>query len=57
MFVAMGLSAVFPVLDGLATYGREQMMRQIGLFWLVLQGVLYISGASLYAVSRARSLR
>lgn len=57
MFVAMGLSAVFPVLDGLATYGWEQMQSQIGLFWLVLQGFLYILGAGLYAVSRARSLK
>ena len=55
MFVAMGLSAVFPVLDGLATYGLERMQHQIGLFWLVLQGVLYIVGAGLYAVSRSHS--
>jgi len=49
MFVAMGLSAVFPVLDGLAMYGFSQMQRQIGLSWLVLQGALYIFGAGLYA--------
>lgn len=54
MFVAMGLSAVFPVLDGLATYGWEQMQHQIGLFWLMLQGALYIFGAGLYAVSSSR---
>lgn len=54
MFVAMGLSAVFPTLDGLATYGWEQMQRQIGLFWLVMQGALYILGAGLYAVSQTR---
>jgi adiponectin receptor len=51
MFVAMGLSALFPVLDGLFTYGSQQMQQQIGLFWLVLQGALYIIGAGLYAVS------
>jgi adiponectin receptor len=51
MFVGMGLSAVFPVVDGLLTYGWLQMRRQIGLSWLVLQGVLYILGAGLYAVS------
>jgi adiponectin receptor len=49
MFVAMGLSAVFPVAHGLMSYGVEQMTRQIGLFWLVLQGFLYILGAVLYA--------
>ena len=53
MFVAMGLSAVFPVLHGLRMYGYEQLERQIGLSWLLGQGVLYIAGASLYAVSRA----
>jgi predicted membrane channel-forming protein YqfA (hemolysin III family) len=51
MFVGMGLSAIAPVLDGLKTYGQQRMMKQIGLFWLVLQGVLYITGAGLYAVS------
>lgn len=53
MFVGMGLSAVFPVLDGLFVYGFNQMQRQIGLYWLVLQGALYIIGAGLYAVSLA----
>jgi adiponectin receptor len=51
MFVGMGLSAIFPVLDGLVLYGFGQMRKQIGLLWLVLQGALYILGASLYAVS------
>jgi len=52
MFVGMGVSAVFPVLDGLLTFGMEAMEKQIGLSWLVLQGALYIAGAALYAVSR-----
>ena len=51
MFVAMGLSAVFPVLHGLQMYGYKQLEKQIGLSWLVTQGVLYITGAGLYAVS------
>jgi len=51
MFVGMGVSAVFPVLDGLKTFGLHAMEKQIGLSWLVLQGVLYIVGAALYAVS------
>ncbi|KAL1986249.1 hypothetical protein VTN96DRAFT_6617 [Rasamsonia emersonii] len=49
MFVSMGLSAVFPVAHGLMLYGVEQMMRQIGLGWLLLQGFLYILGAVIYA--------
>ena len=51
MFVAMGLSAVFPVLHGLRVYGVAQLEKQIGLSWLVLQGILYVLGAVLYAVS------
>lgn len=50
MFVGMGVSAVFPVLDGLITFGWRGMENQIGLSWLVLQGALYILGAGLYAV-------
>jgi len=50
MFVAMGLSAVFPVLHGVSLYGIQEMRGRIGLSWLVLQGFLYILGAGLYAV-------
>ncbi|OJJ51506.1 hypothetical protein ASPZODRAFT_138594 [Penicilliopsis zonata CBS 506.65] len=49
MFVGMGLSAVFPVLHGLQMFGINQMARQIGLGWLLLQGLLYILGATIYA--------
>lgn len=49
LFVSMGLSAVFPVFHGLKIYGLSRMLQQIGLFWLVLQGVLYVVGAGLYA--------
>ncbi|KIW92897.1 uncharacterized protein Z519_06746 [Cladophialophora bantiana CBS 173.52] len=49
MFVGMGISAVFPVFDGLRAFGLGDMEKQIGLSWLVLQGALYILGAGLYA--------
>ncbi|CAK3921042.1 related to membrane s, contain hemolysin III domain [Lecanosticta acicola] len=49
MFVAMGLSAVVPVLHGLQMYGYRRLEQQIGLTWLVSQGALYILGAVLYA--------
>jgi len=45
----MGLSAVFPVFHGLKLYGLAQMRLQMGLVWLVLQGVLYLGGAGIYA--------
>lgn len=54
MFVAMGLSAVVPVIHGLRMYGREQMEKQIGLSWLLGQGILYVSGAAIYAVGSGR---
>lgn len=47
----MGLSAVIPVIHGVRLYGVLQLERQIGLSWLVSQGVMYIVGAGLYAVS------
>ncbi|KAJ4305437.1 hypothetical protein N0V90_000968 [Kalmusia sp. IMI 367209] len=49
MFVAMGLSAVFPVLHGIRIYGLSQLRETIGLDWIVLQGLLYILGAGIYA--------
>lgn len=51
MFVALGLSAIFPVLHGLKLYGFRQMCQQMGLLWVILQGSLYIIGAGIYAVS------
>ncbi|KAI9851026.1 MAG: hypothetical protein M1838_004637 [Thelocarpon superellum] len=49
MFVAMGLSAVLPIIHGVFLYGVERMKQQIGLYWLALQGFLYILGAGIYA--------
>jgi len=56
MFAAMGLSAVIPVVHGLQLYGSAQLEKQMGLSWVVTQGVLYILGAAIYAVSSARNL-
>jgi adiponectin receptor len=49
LFVAMGLSAVVPMLHGLAVHGHAHLRRTISLHWLVAQGALYIAGAGLYA--------
>ena len=57
MFVLMGLSAVFPVLHGLQIYGVEQMRMTISLDWVVLQGVLYIVGAAIYAARFPERMR
>lgn len=56
MFVAMGLSAVFPVLHGIELYGFQKMRDGMGLTWLLLEGFLYILGAGLYAVSPMKTL-
>ena len=50
MFVAMGLSAIFPIIHGTAIFGWDEMERRIGGIQLVSQGALYILGAGLYAV-------
>lgn len=49
MFVAMGGSAVVPVFHGLKLYGRAALNERMGLSWTLLEGVLYISGAAIYA--------
>ena len=55
MFVMMGCSAVFPVAQGCAMFGWDDLELRIGGTQLVTQGVLYILGAGLYAVrSKAR---
>lgn len=51
MFAAMGLSAVVPVLHGLVLYGWDAMTELIGLRWLIAHGLMYLTGAALYAVS------
>jgi len=53
----MGLSAIIPVLHGSRLYGLRQFNLSIGLSWLVLQGVLYIAGAAIYAVSLLLHMR
>jgi adiponectin receptor len=57
MFIGMGLSAAFPVLHGLQKFGFARMRQQIGLEWLLLQGFLYILGASIYAARVPERLR
>ncbi|CAI6339980.1 unnamed protein product [Periconia digitata] len=49
MFVAMGLSAVVPVVHAARLYGVQRLRASAALDWVVLQGVLYIVGAAVYA--------
>lgn len=50
MFVLFGLSAVLPLAYGLISYGYKNTARKIGLNWVLLEGVFYISGATLYGL-------
>lgn len=50
MFIAMGLSALIPVLHGVNIYGIDGMEDRIGLRWLISQGVTYVLGATIYAM-------
>lgn len=51
MFVGLGVSGVVPVVHALTIYGFEELNPRMGLSWVLLQGVLYILGAFIYAVS------
>jgi adiponectin receptor len=48
VFIALGLSAIFPVTHILAMYGHETVSRTMGLHYLVAGGILYIVGACMY---------
>src|SRR5271163_626288 len=63
LFVAMGLSAIFPVIHAVMLLPVplnshhltnpiqvNLLLSQMGLFYVVLQGVLYIVGACIYAL-------
>lgn len=50
MFVGLGASGVVPILHGLQMYGFEAMNERMSLGLVVLQGLIYMFGAFLYAV-------
>ncbi|KAH9919822.1 hemolysin-III related-domain-containing protein [Fomitopsis serialis] len=49
VFIALGLSAVFPVAHGFFVHGLQKLWTEMGFGWLIASGALYISGALLYA--------
>uniref|UniRef100_A0A0R3RL47 Adiponectin receptor protein n=1 Tax=Elaeophora elaphi TaxID=1147741 RepID=A0A0R3RL47_9BILA len=49
IFIAMGLSSVVPALDILINDGISYLLNEASLFWFILMGILYITGAVLYA--------
>ncbi len=53
MFVGLGLSGIVPVIHGLSRDSYRHLDERMGLSWVLLEGVLYISGAFIYAVRSA----
>ncbi|GAA5976872.1 hypothetical protein JCM11641_000896 [Rhodosporidiobolus odoratus] len=49
IFIALGLSAVFPIGHAVVRYGYEAASVAVSLPWVSLGGALYIIGALLYA--------
>lgn len=49
MFILLGASGVIPVIHGLKLYSYAQLDERMGLSWMLLQGVLYVVGATIYA--------
>ncbi|CAJ0949532.1 unnamed protein product, partial [Mesorhabditis belari] len=49
VFVAMGLSSIFPAIHFFVTDGFWVMWNEAGLMWLLVMGFFYLFGAALYA--------
>ncbi|CAJ0580265.1 unnamed protein product, partial [Mesorhabditis spiculigera] len=49
VFVAMGLSSIFPAIHFFITDGFWVMWREAALMWLLIMAFFYLSGAALYA--------
>ncbi|KAF2084934.1 HlyIII-domain-containing protein [Saccharata proteae CBS 121410] len=48
-FVALGMSAGLPAINGIKMYGFHALNERIGLTWLVAHGAMYVLGAGIYA--------
>ncbi|KAI9622297.1 hypothetical protein H4Q26_015335 [Puccinia striiformis f. sp. tritici PST-130] len=49
VFVALGLSGIFPVTHGILSHGLLDAADRVGLWWLLGSGAMYIIGAIFYA--------
>ncbi|KAG8772771.1 hypothetical protein FRC12_002901 [Ceratobasidium sp. 428] len=45
VFLALGLTAIFPVTHALWLYGFTRLQNEMGLLWLIASGMLYVTGA------------
>lgn len=51
LFCAIGWSGAFPMTHAAQKFGIEQADRQMGWWYLIFEGLSYITGAIIYAVS------
>lgn len=51
LFVAIGWSGAFPMTHAAQVFGIEQAHKQMGWWYFIAEGLSYISGAIIYAVS------
>ncbi|CAG8534513.1 2319_t:CDS:2 [Funneliformis mosseae] len=51
LFLAMGLSAIVPLVHAVVIYGIQLCFDVISLKWLLLMGALYVVGAVIYGAS------
>jgi adiponectin receptor len=51
LFCAIGWSGAFPMTQAAQTFGIEQSHKQMGWWYFIWEGLSYISGAIIYAVS------
>lgn len=50
LFVIFGLSALLPIIAGIFSFGLKETWERVQLKWIVLEAVLYISGAFFYGI-------
>lgn len=50
LFVAFGLSAILPILNGFIFYGFRETWTRVQLKWVLAEGFFYILGAFLYGI-------
>jgi adiponectin receptor len=51
IFVGTGMSGLAPLAHGIIIFGFEQMMKQSGMPYYILEGLLLLLGAFFYIVS------
>jgi len=49
VFIALGLSGILPITHLVLSHGISTPFREMGFGWLLAAGVMYITGAVLYA--------